>query len=232
MNASTHDRGREKGVWYVLESGPYNQALVGLSLDEIAAWAVSLGKALARQERGINAFADDLMDERDRYLETRRVTGKMGGRPPKKGHPRVTLGSPQGDGGAVPYRTETVPNPTGQNPTEPEPKPKEPERTRVGNLGDHIGNIIGEGGRDKYGEVMGLVGEDAIANFTADFCADADRPRAVGAYKRAMKIIGTEGFKSELCRFRGAVVAGEDPPNRGGTFFKHYLKPAMEAKAK
>ena len=216
--------GHEKGVWYVLESGPYNQALVGLSRDEIAEWAVSLGRALAKQVRGINAFADDLMDERDRYLEERRETGKMGGRPPSKGHPRVTLGSPRGNGGAVPYRTETEPDPS------TEPKPKEPEQPRDGNLGLSIGKIIGGG--DRYGEIMGLVGEDAIANFTADFCSDTDRPRAIGGYKKAMRIIGTEGFKSELCRFRGAVGAGEDPPNRGGTFYKHYLKPAMEAKAK
>ena len=217
---------REKGVWYVLESGPYNQALVGLSRDEIAAWAVSLGKALARQERGINTFADDLMDERDRYLQERRETGLMGGRPPKKGHPRVTLGSPQGDGGAVPYRTETVPD------LSTEPKPKESEQPRVGNIGVSIGKIIGGGSGDKYGEIMGLIGEDAIANFTARFCADEDRSRAIGGYKKAMRFIGTEAFKSELCRFRGAVDAGEDPPNRGGTFYKHYLKPAMEAKAK
>ena len=85
---------------------------------------------------------------------------------------------------------------------------------------------------DKYEKIMGLVGEDAIANFTADFCADTDRPRAIGGYKKAMRLIGTEGFKSELCRFLGAVDAGEYPPNRGGTFYKHYLKPAMEAKAK
>lgn len=226
MNASTPDRGREKGVWYVLESGPYNQALVGLSLDEIAAWAVSLGKALARQERGINAFADDLMDERERYLEVRRTTGGMGGRPPKKGHPRVTLGSPQGDGGAVPYRTETEPD------LSTEPKPKEPEKPRVGNIGFSIEKIMGGSGGDKYSEIMELVGEDAIANFTADFCADADRPRAIGGYKRTMRIIGTEAFKSELCRFCGAVSAGEDTPNRGGTFNKHYLKPAEEAKTK
>jgi hypothetical protein len=125
-----------EGVWYVLEAGPYNQALVGLSRDEIADWAISLGRALARQERGINTFADDLMDERERYLETRRETGKMGGRPPKKGHPGVTLGSPHGNGGAVPNRTETVPNPTEPHRTEtepdikPEPKPKEPEPPR------------------------------------------------------------------------------------------------------
>ena len=107
-----------------------------------------------------------------------------------------------------------------------------PEQTRVGNLGFSIGKIIGGGGGDKYEEIMGLVGEDAIANFTAEFCADTDRPRAIGGYKKAIRLIGTEEFKSKLCRFRGAVDAREDPPNRGGTFFKHYLKPAMEAKAK
>lgn len=218
--------GREKGVWFVLEAGLYNQALVGLTRDEIANFAISLGRALARQERGVNPFADDLMDERDRYLETRRVTGKMGGRPRKKGHPKVTLGSPHGDGEAVPNRTETVPDHS------TEPRPKEPEQPRVGNLGFSIGKIIGGSGVDKYEEIMGLVGEDAIANFTANYCADTDRSRAIGGYKKAMRLIGTEGFKSELCRFRGAVDAGEDPPNRGGTFFKHYLKPAMEAKAK
>ena len=155
---------REKGVWYVLEAGPYNQALVGLNRDEIAAWAVSLGKALARQERGINAFADDLMDERERYLETRRETGKMGGSSPKKGHPGVTPGSPAGHGGAVPNRTQ--PNPTMQNMTgrayrsesELDEKPGSPkcDARRGGCVGIDFGGASGSGNRpDRYDRQAG-----------------------------------------------------------------------------
>lgn len=215
--------GHEKGVWYVLESGPYNQALVGLSRDEIAEWAVSLGRALAKQVRGINAFADDLMDERDRYLEERRETGKMGGRPPKKGHPRVTLGSPGGDGGAVPYRTETEPD------LKPEPKPKKPEQPRVGNNGLGIGKIIGgENSQDRYERIASLR-HDELADYAADFCGEPGQPRTVAAFKRLIGIIGPEAFRSELDVFAEEVAAGEEPRNRGAAFMAR-LKKAVEAK--
>ena len=219
---------REKGVWYVLESGPYNQALVGLSRDEIAAWAVSLGKALARQERGVNSFADDLMDERDRYLSERRTTGKMGGRPPKKGHPRVTFSkerSPQGDGGAVPYRTETEPD------LKPEPKPKDPEQPRVGNLGFQIGKIMGTGNsQDRYERIASLRHDD-LADYAADFCGEGKNPRTVAAFKKIIGIIGPEAFRSELSAFVGECAAGEEPNNRGAAFNAR-LKRLVEAKAK
>lgn len=215
--------GHEKGVWYVLESGPYNQALVGLSREEIAEWAVSLGRALAKQLRGINAFADDLMDERDRYLEERRETGKMGGRPPSKGHPRVTLGSPKGDGGAVPYRTETEPD------LKPEPKPKEAEQPRVGKIGGSIGKLLETANsQDRYERIANLR-QDELADYAANFCGEAKQPRTVAAFKRVLNLIGPEAFRSELTTFAGEVAAGEEPRNRGAAFMAR-LKTAVETK--
>jgi len=227
--------GREKGVWYVLEAGPYNQALVGLSRDEIADWAISLGRALARQERGINTFADDLMDERERYLETRRETGKMGGRPPKKGHPGVTLGSPHGNGGAVPNRTETVPNPTEPHRTEtepdikPEPKPKEPEPPRDGRVGVHIGEVLGAGNGDKYETIANLT-HDELPDYAARFCQEADPNRAISAYKRMIGLVGPEAFRREMSSFAGEVTSGEEPESRGAAFMAR-LKRLVSGKA-
>lgn len=217
MNPSTPNHGREKGIWYVLEAGPYNQALVGLSREEIAAWAISLGKALALQKRGINAFADELMDERDRYLAERRKTGRMGCRAPKKGHPGVTSGSPQGDGEALPNRTETGPNQS----TEPR---SPPSRSAIPN-----GNNFGFGKVDKYTKFDALVTDDLLVNFATEFCRDADRTRAIFGYKAVISKIGKEAFKSELIAFFGEVEAGEEPRNRGAAFMAR-LKRLVAAK--
>ena len=215
---------REKGVWFVLEAGTYNQALVGLSRDEIADWAIALGKALARQERGINPLADDLMDERERYLEERRRTGNMGWRPSPKGHPPVTPRSPTGDGGAVPYRTETVPDLS----TEPRPKPKEPEQPRDGRVGVHIGNVLGAGKGDEY-ETIASLSHDALPSYAASFCHEADPNRAIAAYKRIIGIIGPEAFRSELSSFAGEVKSGEEPERRGAAFMAR-LKRLVDGK--
>ena len=216
---------REKGVWFVLEAGTYNQALVGLSRDEIADWAIALGKALARQERGINPLADDLMDERERYFEERRITGSMGGRPSSKGHPPVTTGSPTGDGGAVPNRTDTVPN------LKPETDPKKPEQPRGFKLGIETGKIIGAGsGSDKYERVQ--VPQDRLAEFAAQEFRDDEPTRAVFAYKRAIGIIGPEAFRSLLAQFIGEIAAEEcgTVHKLGALFTAKFLKPAVEAK--
>ena len=219
---------REKGVWFVLEAGTYNQALVGLSRNEIADWAISLGKALARQERGINPLADDLMDERERYLAERRRTGGMGGRPHLKGHPPVTPRSPEGDGGAVPNRTDTVPN------LKPETDPKKPEQPRDLKLGIETGKILGAGsGADKYERIQ-AVPQDRLAEFAARELRDADSTRAVFAYKRAIGTIGPEAFRSLIAQFMGELAAGEcETVNKlGALFTSKFLKPAIEAKRK
>ena len=217
---------REKGVWYVLEAGPYNQALVGLSRDEIADWAVSLGKAVARQERGINAFADDLMDERERYLETRRETGKLGGRPPKKGHPGVTPGSPAGHGGAVPNRTQ--PNPTMQNMTglthrsevnlDAKPEPTKPDTRRGGVGGADFESVLRAGNsRDRYA-LIASIPHEKLAESAAAFCNEEDPNRAIAVYKRIIRTIGPEAFRAEWAAFAGECEAGEEPHNRGAAF--------------
>jgi len=214
-------RGHEKGIWYVLESGPYNQALVGLSREEISDWAISLGRALAKQLRGINPFADDLMDERDRYLKERRETGKLGGRPPSKGHPKVTLGSPVGHGGAVPNRTETEPD------LETEPRPKEQERSWVKNNGIQIGKVISGG--DKYEDITNL-SHEALPKYAATFCNEEDPNRAIRYYKKVViPIIGPEAFRTELQFFVGEISAGEEPRNRGAAFMAR-LKTAVDIK--
>ena len=217
---------REKGIWFVLEAGSYNQALVGLTRDEIAEWAIALGKALARQERGINPLADDLMDERERYLEERRRTGNMGWRPSPKGHPPVTPRSPTGDGGAVPYRTDTVPT------LKPETEPKEPKQPRDGDLGIETREIFGAGsGGDKYERIQ-AVPQDRLAEFAARELRDADPTRAVFAYKRKIGILGPEAFRSLLSQLIGEIAAKECETvhNPGALFMTKYLKPAMEAK--
>lgn len=219
---------REKGVWYILEAGPYNQALVGLTRDEIAGWAIALGKALARQERGINPLADDLMDERERYLEERRRTGHMGGRPSSKGHPPVTLTSPTGHGGAVPNRTDTVPF------NKPETEPKEPgqPRDRDLKLGIEAGESFGTGsGSDKY-ERIHSIAQDKLAEYAARELRDADPAQAVRAYKKVIGIIGPEAFRSLLGQFIGEIAADEcNTVNKlGAVFTARLLKPAMAAK--
>ena len=215
---------REKGVWYVLEAGPYNQALVGLNRDEIAAWAISLGKALARQERGINAFADDLIDERERYLETRRETGKLGGCPPSKGHPRVTLGSPPGDGGAVPNRTP--PNHAEHNractPSRgrsgSEAGAERTENRRHGGAGGEFKDAMGVGkGQDRY-ERIASIPQDELAKAVVAFCNEEDPNRAMAVYKRIIRVIGPEAFRSEFAAFVGECGAGEEPDRRGAAF--------------
>lgn len=218
--------GRVKGIWYALEAGSYNHALVGLTRDEIAEWAIALGKALARQERGINPFADDLMDERERYLEERRITGGMGGRPPSKGHPPVTPRLPTGDGGAVPNRTDTEPN------LKPETEPKKPEPPRDLKLGIETGKIFGAGcGGDKYERIQ-AVQQDRLAEFAARELRDADPTRAVFVYKAGIKIIGPEKFRALIAQFMGELAAGEFETvnNLGALFMSKFLNPAIEAK--
>ena len=214
--------------WYQYNPAFHLAATLKMSAEEKANYYDTLNTALVMERRGLNPEADKMMDNADHVSEVRR---KAAERSWESRRDDANAKQMQNICNALP--TDLPNRPTEPDlSTEPRPKPKEPEQSRVGNLGFSIGKIIGGCGVDKYEKIMGLVGEDAIANFTADFCADTDRPRAIGGYKKAMRLIGTEGFKSELCRFLGAVDAGEDPPNRGGTFYKHYLKPAMEAKAK
>ena len=184
-----------------------------------------------------NPIADPMIEEAQAYYAKQRESASKGGRRTQAKRRNSTSadssGASSGASSGVQANKPKGIQPKGiQENVSTEMKPKGAEQPRLGNLGSSIEKILSGGGGDKYEKIMGLVGEDAIANFTADFCEDADRSRAIGGYKRAMRVIGPEEFKSVLCKFYGSVSAGEDVPNRGGTFNKHYLSPAMEAKGK
>ena len=103
---SASEGGLSKGVWYMLEPARLAVHLIGKTEPEIGKWTISLATSLAKGQRGVNQFADDLIDERDRFIQERQRCGKMRGKGERS--PKVT--SDEG-------RHYT----TRQNPTIPDP---------------------------------------------------------------------------------------------------------------
>ena len=90
-----------------------------------------------------------------------------------------------------------------------------------------------EGGnsQDKY-ERIHTVPQDQLADYAARKLQDANQTRAVFAYKRAIRIIGPEAFRSLLAQFIGEIAAEEcgTVHKLGALFTTKFLKPAVEAK--
>ena len=120
--------GLSKGVWFMLEPARLAVHLFGKSEVEIGKWTLSLATALAKGQRKLNSFADELMDERERFIEVRRTCGGMRGKGDSS--PKVTL-----DNGRH--------NPTRPYPTLPDPTSNdERESKAVGAALSQIENEI------------------------------------------------------------------------------------------
>lgn len=222
---------REKGIWYVLEAAGYNQSLVGLSREEIADWAISLGRALAKQERGLNEFADELMAERDRYLADRRRTGSMGGlakakngmKKAEKGDvrsPKVTPRSPKvtpRQYRTVPYRKEEVTKK--QLDTKPEEKEVSKVRARVGGKSGRVRvkktYFSGTAGDlDKY-ELLASIPDGELPAAACEYCGDGDVSLSIGGFTKRLRELGAPRFREVFARFVGECEANEEPEVRG-----------------
>jgi hypothetical protein len=88
--------------------------------------------------------------------------------------------------------------------------------------------VLNGGGGDKYEQIQSMTNIDQIVNFTAAYCNDRQPNISIRGYKKAISIIGPTAFKDALCEFVGSVQAGEDPPGRGATLNKHYIRPRIE----
>lgn len=229
---------REKGIWYVLEAAGYNQSLVGLSREEIADWAISLGRALARQERGLNEFADELMAERDRYLADCRRTGRMGGLAKSQKHaesalndgtarpPRVPYGPPKG-----PYRPPKVP-PT-QYRTVPYRKKVTKKQLDIKSEEKEVSKVRarvgGKSGRvrvtktyfsgpaadlDKY-ELIASIPDGELPAAACEYCGDGDVSLSIGGFAKRLNELGAPRFREVFARFVGECEAMEEPEVRG-----------------
>jgi hypothetical protein len=202
----THS-GLSKGVWYMLEPARLAVHLFGKSEAEIGKWTVSLATALAKGQRRVNPLADELMDERERFIEVRRACGGQRGKGGSS--PKVTIDE-QG-------HNPTRPEPTVQPDFQPEPKKgTAPESVSVRKqIWDSL-NSVPQNGDLK--EIIATLSHEALPQWAVNYCQDADPGQAIGAYKKAIRKIGPEYFRRELDSFVAEVEAGEEPDSLGKAF--------------
>jgi len=79
---------------------------------------------------------------------------------------------------------------------------------------------------DVYADLHSCPDEE-LPELTVEFCGDKDKKQALGSYRKFMRSLGAGKYRAALEKFVGTINAGEDCPNRGGTFTKNYLKPMM-----
>lgn len=183
--------------------------------------------ALNLCQTGICPAADDMILDTVSYLENQSKAGSEGAAK-RWGRHGVAMGSPSAAMGS-PCLPMAIPVPV------PNPKPvssvssnapAKPKPTGTGFKSKRAGTESDRG--DGYETIAGLA-QQALPEYAAKFCRESDPGLSIRAYKKAIGIIGPEKFRECLATFSGTVRAGEDCPNRGATFLKHYLRPAMAA---
>lgn len=183
--------------WYKLEVAKHLAFIMGMDDKGVASHYRNLLLALARGERGVDPMADAMLDESDQYASKQRSAGYKGA--------AVRYGSVS-DSAPPSIRREI------EKSLAASAKANQTRRKQIGSSDD------------VYADLASCPDEE-LPELTVDFCEDKDKKMALGSYRKLMREIGADKYRDALTRFIGTVNAGEDCPNRGGTFTKNYLKP-------
>lgn len=195
----------KKPDWYMLEPAKLAVHLIGKTPAEIATWTVSLADALASRRRGVHSFADELMTERDRYIETRRKCGSMrGNNGQPEGEPRSSIGD-LGLSGGDPRQNRTE---TGQN-----------IKTEKKSVSDSVKISILKQPEQPHGK------ESAYSHpepwrLAAVVCREENQPKTLNTFRKRWREIEDKAFRDELHTFMAELEACEEPPNRGAALNK------------
>lgn len=159
-----------------------------------------------------NPIADPMIEEAEAYYDRFRMPGRLGGLTTqskrRSSDGQATLDQPK----------EIEENRKEENlKTEIRRETKQPPES--GSVRDSVFKSLGIGNSrgDTKEEIAGL-SHEALPQWAANYCQEADPDQAVFAHKKAIKTIGPEAFRSELDSFVAEVEAGEEPKNRGATF--------------
>lgn len=216
--------------WFRLDPAAALAQIHGMTDKQAGNWAKKLFCALIRADSAVqDEFARDMILEREEFIRKKATSGELGasrrwhrhsGAMANDGGPMasplhrhcIAIASPLHRHGA-PMANDGGPMPmTGQ------------DNTRHIKTENEWGVSV-----DKYEKISGMDVEKLVAH-AVEFCNESDPSRAAAGFKKTINRIGKEAFRDCLCRFVGSVESGEECQNRGATFFKYYLKPAMEAK--
>jgi hypothetical protein len=189
--------GGQSRPWYKLEVAKHLAFIMGMDDRGVASHFRELLLALANGEKGVNPMADAMMEEADTYANKQRNAGFKGA--------AVRYGSvPENAPSEIRKEIQKSLAATTQK----------PKRKQIGETDD------------PYADLHSCPDEE-LPELTVEFCGDKDKKQALGSYRKFMRAIGAGKYRAALERFVGTINAGEDCPNRGGTFTKNYLKPTM-----
>lgn len=214
--ANADNTASQRRWWYKLDIARHLGFIMGMDDKGVAEHFRSMLLALAQGERGINVMADKMMDEADAFSERQRNAGFIGA---ARRHGTVPENAPPSIRREIEKSlAASKPKPSGEGGKKPQAAQKPSKRKGAG----------GEAG-DKYAELYSCP-PDELPELTVEFCEDEKPRQALAFYRSALDEVGADNYRNALSRFIGSVNAGEETPNRGATFTKHYLKPIMNNK--
>jgi hypothetical protein len=192
--------------WYQYDPAFHLAVTLKMSADEKAAYYDALNTALILKTRGICPEADRMLDNADRVSEGRRGAAN------KRWGIKANAMQMHSNSNALPNR------PT-DRPTDLLPEPKKVKAPESVSVRESVYKSLGIGiSRGDLKEQIAGLTHEVLPQWTADFCQEADPVQAVFAYKKAIRKIGSEAFRSELGSFAAEVQAGEEPDSRGKAF--------------
>ena len=192
--------------WYQYNPAFHLAATLKMSADEKAAYYDALNTALIMGTRGICPEADRMLDNADRVSEGRRGAAN------KRWGENANAMQMHSNSNALPNR------PT-DRPTDLLPEPKKVKAPESVSVRESVYKSLGIGNsRGGLKEKIACLSHEALPQWAAEYCHEADPNQAIRAHKKAIRTIGPEAFRSELDSFVAEVEAGEEPDSRGRAF--------------
>lgn len=216
--------GAGRSDWYMLEPARLAVHLIGKNPEQIAAWVVGLADALATKRRGIHTFADELMVERERYIQTRRECGLMRKR---RGQPLGDLGSSTGDLGSSTGDLGSSGGDPRQNRTGTE-QDIYPEKKTVS---DSVKISILKQPEQPHGKETAFLHPEPWV-LAAVVCREEHQPKTLNTFRKRWRELGDKAFREELHTFMAELEEREEPPNRGAALNKRLTGMVVGAKAR
>jgi len=173
----------------------------------------TMTEACVMGQQGINPLVDDMLAERLSYRENASRYGRIG---------RAKQLEAAGPPPATPGHTK--PNRQTEHTNVP--------KSKKGEISDSVESDawkFGEGNCPK--EEIACLLDEQLPAWAVGFCEEDNPPRAMNAYRKRIREIGPEAFRSELTAFVAEIEAGEAVNNRGAAFTKRLLdlSESMEA---
>ena len=195
--------------WFSYNPAYHLAATLKMSAEEKASYYDTLNTALVMERRGLNPEADKMMDNAYHVSEVRRKAAERSWEARREDANAKQMQS----------KSNALPTDLPNRPTEPDIKPEPKREPAPESIRESVFKSLGIGNsRGDLKETIAGLSHEALPQWAANYCHEADPVQAVFVFKKAIRAIGPELFRRELDSFVAEVEAGEEPKTRGRAF--------------